>query len=167
MEADARLEALIDGELGELGFELVKLEISIRGRRRILRLFIDHPDRGVTLDDCVRVTKAIGFVIDGEGLVEGPYNLEVSSPGINRPLTKPAHFSKFGGRMVRIEHARGTAGKETVIGSIAGTDGEAVTVDTGAGTRRIAFGDITRANLHGEQWEIPKGTWKKRRSRRG
>jgi ribosome maturation factor RimP len=167
VKADARLESLIDGELGTLGFELVKLEISIRGRRRILRLFIDHPERGVTLDDCVRVTKAIGFAIDGEGIIPGLYNLEVSSPGINRPLTKPAHFKRFAGRTARIEHTGGAAGRETVIGVIAGADDEAVTVDSDAGTRRIAFKDIIRGNLHGEQWEIPKGAWKKGRSRRG
>jgi ribosome maturation factor RimP len=165
MDPDVRLEGIVSRELEELGYELVKIEMPVRGRRRIVRLFIDRPERGVTIDDCVRVSRAIGFVLDGEGIVPGPYNLEVSSPGINRSLTKPAHFKRFAGHTVRIEHTAGSGGKETLIGSIVDAGDEAVTLETGQGARRVEFGAILKANLHGERWEISKGARARKRSR--
>ncbi len=165
MDPDVRLEDLVSRELENLGYELIKIEIPVRGRRRIVRLFIDHPEKGVTIDDCVRVSKAIGFVLEGEGIVSGPYNLEVSSPGIKRSLTKPAHFKKFAGHTVRIEHTAGRGGKETLIGSIVDADDETVTLDTDGRMTHIGFGTILKANLHGERWEIPKGARAKKRSR--
>lgn len=165
MDSDVRLKDIVSRELENLGYELVTIEMPARGRRRIVRLFIDHPEKGVTIDDCVRVSKAIGFVLDGEGIVPGSYNLEVSSPGINRSLTKPAHFKRFAGHTVRIEHTAGRGGKETLIGSIVDADDEAVTLETGGGMTHVEFGTILRANLHGERWEIPKGARAKKRSR--
>ncbi len=166
MDQDVRLEDFVSRELERLGFELVKLEMPVRGRRRIIRLFIDHPDKDVTINDCVQVTKAIGFVLEGEDFVPGPYNLEVSSPGINRSLTKPAHFKRFSGRMARIEHTARDGGKETLIGAIVGSDDETVTLRVAGEVRRIAFEEILRANLHGERWEIPKSKRGGKRHRR-
>lgn len=165
MDTDIRLEELVSGELEKLGYELVTIEMPVRGRRRIVRLFIDHPERNVTIDDCVRVSKAVGFVLDGEAIVPGPYNLEVSSPGINRALTKPTHFKRFTGHAARVERVTGHGGTETLIGGILDADDEAVTLETGGKRVRIEFGAVRKANLHGEDWEIPKGTKKKKRSR--
>jgi len=165
MDPDVRLEDLVSRELENLGYELVKIESPVRGRRRIIRLFIDHPERGVTIDDCVRVSKAIGFALDGEEAVSGPYNLEVSSPGINRALTKPAHYERFAGHTARIERAAGRGRKETQTGSIVGVEEETVTLDVAGEMKRIAFSTILRANLHGETWEIPKGAGAKKRPR--
>jgi ribosome maturation factor RimP len=156
MDLDVRLEDFVSWELEQLGYELVKLEMPVRGRRRIIRLFIDRPDKNVTIDDCVQVTKAIGFVLDGEDVIPGPYNLEVSSPGINRSLTKPAHFQRFSGRTARIEHTVENGKKETLIGTIVESDDETVTLRVAGEVKRIAFVEILKANLHGERWEIPK-----------
>jgi ribosome maturation factor RimP len=166
MDPQDHLEELVDRELANLGYELVKLEVSIRGRRRIVRIFIDRIDGGVTLDDCVQVTRAIGFVLDGEQIIPGPYNLEVSSPGINRSLTKPTHFERFKGHTARIEHAADSGRKETLIGTIVDADDAAVTVTEAGETRRISFGSILKANLHGEHWGIPKKTRGGKGSRR-
>jgi ribosome maturation factor RimP len=165
MNVDVRMEELVVAELDNLGYELIKLETNVRGRRRIVRIFIDRSGEGVTLDDCVQVTKRIGFVLDGEEIITGPYNLEVSSPGIDRSLTKPAHFERFKGHSARITHAGGSAGKETAVGIIVDTDDVAVTIRGDGGTRRIDFDTILKANLHGEHWEIPKGERNRGRSR--
>ncbi len=164
VDSDVHLKDVVSRELESLGYELVMIEMHVRGRRRIIRLFIDHPASGVTIDDCVRVSKAIGFILDGEGIVSGPYNLEVSSPGINRVLTKPDHFKRFTGHTARIEYTAVRGGKETLIGSIVEANEEAVTLETGGKMTLIGFGTICRANLHGENWEIPKGTKAKRRA---
>ena len=165
MDWEARLEELVNGELENLGFEFVTMEVPVRGRRRIVRLFIDNPEKGVTIDDCVRVSKAIGFALEGEAIIPGPYNLEVSSPGINRSLTKPAHFKRFTGHTARIEHTARHGGKETLIGGIVGVSDEAVTLETAGGTKSILLGAFLRANLHGEHWDIPKRRKTKKRPR--
>ncbi len=161
VELRAQLEELLDRELEQLGYELVKLDISLRGRRKIIRFFIDHPERDVTLDNCVQVTKAVGFVLEGGNIMIGPYNIEVSSPGINRPLTKREHFERFRGKIARIEHLKGDGKKDTAIGEIAGCEGDTVTVRSGNVETRIGLDTIVKANLHGEKWDIGK---KKHRS---
>lgn len=156
MGMEERFTELVSRELEALEYELVKLEARMRGKRKILRIFIDHPERDVTIDDCVRVTKAIGFVLDGEDLIAGSYNLEVSSPGIDRPLTRPAHFLRFRGERVKLEHIAQGGGRQTLIGDITGADDDSVTISTGGLERTIALGQITKANLHGRKWDIPR-----------
>lgn len=165
MNQQQYLENLVIGELENLGFELVKLETPTRGRKRILRIYIDCTDRDVTLDDCVRVTKMIGFVLDGEDLMPGSYNLEVSSPGMNRSLTKPEHFVRFRGRRAKVERKSGDS-KKTLIGKIMDADGVGVSLLVGGVRERIIFEDIIKANLYGERWEIAKGKKKKKRTGR-
>ena len=171
MRMEERLNELVSRELDALEYELVKLETRMRGKRKVLRIFIDHPERNVTIDDCVRVTKAIGFVLDGEDLITGSYNLEVSSPGIDRPLTRPAHFLRFRGERVKLEHLVQGGGRETLIGDIVDADDDAVTISAGGLERTIAHGQITKANLHGRKWDVPrmksgKGVPKDKRERR-
>lgn len=165
MERSEKLFEIVEEELDGLGFELVKLDFYSRGRKRVVRLFIDEPEKGVTLDDCVRVSKAVGFVLDGEDLMKGPYNLEVSSPGINRALSKPSHFRRFEGRTARIEHLVSEGKKETLTGEIAGADDSAVTVLVGGDKIRIEMDRIVKANLHGEKWDIGEGAKKNKRQR--
>lgn len=160
------LEELVAKEVDMLGFELIKLETVPRGRRKLLRLYIDHPERNVTIDDCVRVSKAIGFVLDGEDRVQGPYNLEVSSPGINRPLTKAEHFKRFVGKSSRVVYRSDGGGKETVIGKIVDSSDDRVTLNVGGETRRISMSNILKANLHGEQWEIQSTKPTRKRARK-
>lgn len=156
MELQTQLEEFLDRELEQLGYELVKLDMAYRGRRKIIRAFIDHPERDVTLDNCVQVTKAVGFVLEGENFIIGPYNLEVSSPGINRPLTKREHFERFCGKVARIEHIKGDGAKDTFIGEITGCEGDTVTVRNGNVEKKIGLDTIVKANLHGEKWDIGK-----------
>jgi ribosome maturation factor RimP len=146
VELERELGDLIERELGALGYELVKLESFFMGRRKVLRVFIDRSD-GVSIDDCVRVTKALGVVLDGIESIPGPYNLEVSSPGADRPLTKREHFERFLGERARVEYREEDGNKVSVRGEVAGVDADHVFLSADGEQRRIALGTILRANL--------------------
>jgi ribosome maturation factor RimP len=104
-----------------------------------LRLFIDHPD-GVTLDLCERVTHQLGDLRER-------YALEVSSPGLKRPLTKPAHFRRFLGRRARVRTHEATHGHRSFTGELVGASEDAVTIAADSGVVSIVYADIHRSNL--------------------
>jgi ribosome maturation factor RimP len=116
------LEAVIEPVLTTLGYELVHLEWTVSGRQRKLQIFVDH-DGGISLDDCARLSPILGNALDaaevadqagaeaadGAGfhgelarLLEAPYVLEVSSPGLERPLSRRSHYARFVGRLCRL-----------------------------------------------------------------
>ena len=109
---DDRLLGLIESLLDANGFELVDLE-QHRGKRMILRLFIDriHSDEGVTISDCSKVSKLLGPAIEVEELIEGAYVLEVSSPGVDRPLKKAKDFIRFKGQPARLSTREAVDGR--------------------------------------------------------
>ncbi|MBN2070653.1 MAG: ribosome maturation factor RimP [Candidatus Krumholzibacteriota bacterium] len=146
------LVALLNREIDALGFELVKLDRFSRGRREILRIFIDDAENGVTIDDCVKVTKALGLVLDGDELLPGSYNLEVSTPGMNRPLTKREHFVRFTGKSARVEYLGGQGEKSSLIGEIEGLEDDCLLLSKAGISEKIEFDRIVKANLHGEKW---------------
>ena len=104
-----------------------------------LRLFIDHPD-GVSLDLCERVTHQLGNVRER-------YALEVSSPGTERPLTKPAHFRRFLGRRARVRTRDAHDGHKSFTGELVGASDEEVTIAAATGVIAIPYVDIHRSNL--------------------
>jgi len=104
-----------------------------------LRLFIDHPD-GVTLDLCTRVTRALDEVTER-------YALEVSSPGRDRPLTKPAHFRRFLGRRARVRTRDARDGHRSFTGELVGASDDSVTIAADTGIIAIPYADIHRSNL--------------------
>lgn len=164
MIPDEQLSSTVENEVDLLGCELVKLDLISRGRRQVLRILIDRPGGNVSVDDCVKVSKAVGFVLEGEELIQGPYNLEVSSPGINRPLVKPAHFERFTGHGARVEYSGDTGEKKTVIGDIARVEDRSVVIVSAGEELAVGFDRIIKANLHGENWDIggTKGRGSKR-----
>jgi ribosome maturation factor RimP len=138
------IQADIETRLAETepGVEVILAEV-VGGR--LVRLFIDHPD-GVTLELCERVTKQLPEVRER-------YALEVSSPGTERPLTKPEHFRRFVGRRARVR-TRGGYGtpptRRSFTGELLGATDDAVTVAADTGVVSIAYHDIHRSNLLGE-----------------
>jgi ribosome maturation factor RimP len=112
---------------------------------RLVRLFIDHPD-GVTLELCERVTRQLPEIRER-------YALEVSSPGTERPLTKPEHFRRFVGRKARVRTRGGRAGadsRRSFTGELLGATDDEITVAADTGVVSIAYQDIHRSNLLGE-----------------
>jgi ribosome maturation factor RimP len=104
-----------------------------------LRVFIDHPD-GVSLDTCERVTHHLAELRER-------YALEVSSPGIERPLTKPAHFRRFLGRRARVRTREQRDGHKSFTGELVGASDEEVTIAASTGVIAIPYADIHRSNL--------------------
>jgi ribosome maturation factor RimP len=104
-----------------------------------LRLFIDHPD-GVTLELCERVTHDLGDLRER-------YALEVSSPGVDRPLSKPGHFRRFLGQRARVRTREARAGHKTFTGELVGASEEEVTIAAATGVIAIPYADIHRSNL--------------------
>ena len=151
----ATIEALIMPILTDLGMELVDLEFKREGHSWFLRLFIDKPG-GVTLDDCAEVSREVSALLEVEDPIEAPYRLEVSSPGIDRPLKKPADFDRFAGQLVKIKtrklldpDVRGHQ-RKTFVGELGGLDGTLVRLrqtDRRGGEISIALAEIDRANL--------------------
>ncbi len=124
----AGLEAL----LAESGFELVRME-KVTGRGARLALFADRADEPgtITLDDCAELSRRVSAWLDLEDPFAGPYRLMVSSPGVDRPLTKLSHCARFVGRQVKIRHRRADGQREAVTGTLDAIDGErlSLTVD--------------------------------------
>jgi len=142
------------------GLELVEVEYGREGGRWTLRLFIDKPGgsvpgQGVGIDDCQRASHAVETALEVADLVPHEYSLEVSSPGINRPLTRPEHFQKYVGQKVRVK----TFGplfdppRKNFLGVLVAFENDAAVVEVeGAGRFTIPRKDIAKANLEVE-WE--------------
>ena len=114
-----QLSAFVEEKLSKLGYELVAIEV-INHREKTLRLFIDQAidkTRGITIEDCVKVTRELDEPLEVSDVVKtvfnGPYELEVSSPGVDRPLQKPESFTRFAGQIARVQTFRALTGDET------------------------------------------------------
>jgi ribosome maturation factor RimP len=138
------IQADIEAHLAEAEPDVEVILAEVVGGR-LVRLFIDHP-KGVTLELCERVTRELPEVRER-------YALEVSSPGVERPLTKPEHFRRFVGRRARVR-TRGGSGspsnRRSFTGELLGATDDAVTVAADTGVVSIAYDDIHRSNLLGE-----------------
>lgn len=126
------------------GMELVDVSFRREGGGKILRVTIDR-DGGVDLEAISLVSKRISRRLDAEGFDPGPYSLEVSSPGLERPLRRPEDFAKRIGQKVKVKTVTEVGGSHVHVGSLLEADEEAVTVATEAGERRLALEDIASA----------------------
>jgi ribosome maturation factor RimP len=150
----------------ELGLELVDVEHRREGRGAVLRLLIDRPGGGVTLDELTAVSRQVSDVLDvRDDAVPGAYTLEVSSPGINRPLTRPNHFPPFVGKRVHVKTRRPIDERHSFRGVLAAAGPDGITI-TGDDQRPydIPFDLIARANY---QHEFPAVGKPRGASRRG
>lgn len=142
-----RIEQVLTGPLAELGLDVEAVEITPAGKRRVLRVAVDT-DGGPTLDDVAAATKVIDQVLesdgpDGAGDVMGelPYTLEVTSRGVDRPLTLPRHWRRNATRLVKVTLTDDT----TLTGRIGASDDEGASVDVDGTERRIAYTDVRKA----------------------
>jgi ribosome maturation factor RimP len=145
---------LVEGE----GCELVDVQYRREGGGWILRVFLDKR-AGVTLDDCQRVGQQLGDLLDVEDPIEHPYTLEVSSPGLQRPLVSEADFARFAGRLVRVQTEAPVEGQRRFRGRLLGIAGGLVRLEVEGGRHvEIPHAGVARANLVVE-WDgiKPKG----------
>jgi ribosome maturation factor RimP len=149
-----KLQPPIERQLALLGFELVCLESIKEGRDSILRLYVDHLDHGpqgdrpVTLDDCVAVNDGLVTWMDVEfPSLREDLGLEISSPGLDRPLTKPEHYHRFAGRLCRIQTRMPINGQKRFKGWIGGATAEAVTIEEDGALKTVPLEAIQKARL--------------------
>jgi len=135
--------------LKELGIELVEVQYRREQTGWILRLVIDKQD-GISLGDCAAVSREISQLLDIEDFVDQTYNLEVSSPGLNRPLKSMAEFERFVGRKAKIKTKEPISGEHVFIGKINKTEGESIVLEVGTREVTILFSQVTRARLEVE-----------------
>ena len=149
MAIDRTRERLVEEltpPLLEIGLDLEAVELTPAGRRRVLKVAVDR-DGGVTLDDVADATKEVSRLLDETDVMgEHPYTLEVTSPGVDRPLTLPRHWRRNLGRLVKVT----TVGGETVTGRIDGQDDEAVSLAVDGATRPIRYTDVAKAHVQVE-----------------
>jgi ribosome maturation factor RimP len=129
------------------GLEMVHTEVAGPEGHPVIRVFIDKPG-GVTHDDCSEVSTQIGTVLDVEDFIHSAYTLEVSSPGLERGLYKPADYERFAGRAVKIKTCSAIGNQRNFRGAIAGiTAGHVILEDRTSGRVEIPFDSIAKANL--------------------
>ena len=128
------------------GMELVDLEYRREGPRWMLRLFIDK-EGGVTVDDCARISRELGDLLDAKDVIPQAYILEVSSPGLNRRIRKKEDFSRFAGQKIQLWLVSPKDGRKKIVGDLVGVEGEEVVVNHTEGRISVALKDIAKANL--------------------
>jgi ribosome maturation factor RimP len=132
---EGRIADVIRPVVGEAGMDLESVRVTAAGRRRLLRVVVDS-DRGVSLDDAAAVSRALSAALDSVAVMgDFPYTLEVSSPGIDRPLTDPRHWRRAAGRMVRVSVTDSGA----ISGRVVSADAEGVTLDVDGTRRRFRY----------------------------
>lgn len=134
--------------LNASGFELVEVEVGGLGAATVLRLFVDKPGGGITLDDCTAATRVVNPVLDERDWFGGEYMLEVSSPGIDRPVRKVEDFVRFSGEVVRVQTHAPVAGRKKFKGKLEGIEDGLIRVTVEDGELvSIHIENVKRANL--------------------
>jgi ribosome maturation factor RimP len=145
--APEKLKQLVRQEVELLGYELVGVEFTGQGKgAAVLRIYIDHED-GITLDDCAEVSHQVSGVLDVEDPIKENYRLEVSSPGLDRPLFELAHFERFKGSKVRIKTRTRIDSRHRFTGMLTGVEENQVLIEEDGACYRISFEEIDSARL--------------------
>ncbi|HSW13178.1 MAG TPA: ribosome maturation factor RimP [Solimonas sp.] len=137
---------LLEPVIESMGYELVLLEFSPNTHNGLLRLFLDSPG-GIGVEDCEKVSREVAAVLDVEDPITTAYSLEVSSPGLDRPLAKPAHFERFANEQARIQLVAPKNGRRRFVGWIRASNDRAVTLETEQGLVEIEYSEMERARL--------------------
>jgi ribosome maturation factor RimP len=154
-ESKARVERVrsrVTPVVAREGFELIDVELTSEHGRAILRLYIDTippgtKERGVTVDDCSHVSRIVGDLLDIEEIIDGQYHLEVSSPGLFRPLTKPEHFDRVIGALVKVKTYEKVDGRRVFTGILKGHEKGMLKLEVDGHEYAVALEQIAKANL--------------------
>ncbi len=150
-DAVEQVRQLLYPILESMGLSLWDLEFHKQGPQWILRIFIDRETGGVTLTDCETVSRDLSVALDVEDIITHAYTLEVSSPGLDRTLSKPEHFARFTGNMIRIKTYQPINGQKVFRGKLLGLVDGTVKVELETGTViEIPMTGITKASLEVE-----------------
>jgi ribosome maturation factor RimP len=149
-----RLAGLLAEPIEALGLDLEAVDLSKAGKRSVLRVAVDK-DGGVDLDDVAAATREVSRLLDESDVMGGgSYTLEVSSPGVDRPLTLPRHWRRNASRLVKVT----LAGGDEVTGRIVATDDDAAELDVEGTRQRIPYADVSKAKIQIEFKRPPDGS---------
>lgn len=141
------IQALLTPAIEALGYECLGVEWSGHRRGRKLQVFIDAPG-GISVADCERVSREVEALLDLEDPIAGSYTLEVSSPGIDRPLFTPAQFARYRGETVSLTLVRPlSGGRRRLQGVLKAVEGDRIVLECGSETIEVEHGDVLRARL--------------------
>lgn len=130
-----------------MGYEVVRV-LFTGGRKPTLQVMTERSDgKDVTLDDCAEISRTISALLDVEDPIQGPYQLEVSSPGIDRPLTRRKDFSRFAGQLAKVEMTEALDGRRKFQGRLLGIEGDTIRLDQDGETLELDFNNVRRAKL--------------------
>ncbi|QNT68897.1 ribosome maturation factor RimP [Defluviicoccus vanus] len=142
-----RIAALVCPTIEAMGYGLVRVQVQGRQRMRLQIMAERNDDAAMTVDDCAALSRAISAVLDVDDPIASAYTLEISSPGIDRPLVRLTDYDRFAGFEARIELARMIDGRRRFQGRLIGTAGEDVRIDVAGVEVGLPFADIQRAKL--------------------
>jgi ribosome maturation factor RimP len=148
---DKRLAGLIQPVATAAGMDVESVRVSVVGKRRLLRVVVDS-DRGVSLDDAAEVSRQISALLDASNTMgEIPYTLEVSSPGVDRPLTEPRHWRRAARRLVKVK----VSGEGSLVGRVLAADDSGVTLDVDGSKRELGYGALGPGAIQVEFGRLP------------
>jgi len=141
------LAQLLEPTIAGMGYELADLELRTSGRDGIVRVFIDRQPDGIGLEDCEAVSRQVSAILDVEDPIPGHYTLEVSSPGLDRKLTKPAHFQRFTGERVKIRLRFPLEGRRNFSGELKSAGDDNIEVEVDGEVHSLPMATIESARL--------------------
>ncbi|WP_233712992.1 ribosome maturation factor RimP [Amaricoccus solimangrovi] len=143
---DRRLAAIVAPTIEGLGFELVRIRL-MSGKRAILQIMAERPEGWIEVDDCARISRAVSAVLDVEDPISGEYTLEVSSPGIDRPLTRLKDFERYADYEVKLETSELIDGRRRFKGVLRGVEDHEVLIEIPEGVIGLEFDWLSDAKL--------------------
>lgn len=143
---EQKLSEMLSPAVEALGFELLGIEFVRAGKHSILRLFIDHPD-GINVDHCAEVSHQVSAVLDVEDPISTEYNLEVSSPGMDRPLFKPSHYARSVGEVVSVKLKLAQDNRRNFKGELLSCDENKIVLNVDGETFELAISNIEKGNV--------------------
>jgi len=141
-----KLQLIVDNVVVSMGYELVGIEYLMHDKTGLLRVYIDS-EKGIVLDDCQAVSHQLSGVLDVEDPIAGNYNLEISSPGLDRPLFKAGDFQRFAGNKVKIKLARNQDGRKNFKGVLQGIQDDEVLLEVDGQEVRLPLANIEQSRL--------------------
>ncbi|WP_316673807.1 ribosome maturation factor RimP [uncultured Tolumonas sp.] len=143
---EQRLTEILDAPVVALGYELWGIEFIRAGKHSTLRVYIDHAN-GISVDDCAAVSHQVSALLDVEDPITTEYYLEVSSPGMDRPLLKPEHFARYIGQVTAVTLRMAVNNRRKYKGTIKQVEREMITLTIDGKDEILAFANIQQANL--------------------
>jgi len=153
-EIRTQVEALLQPIATRMGLEVVDVEIHGEAERTVLRVLVDRPDGGITVEECARVSEQLGRRLDLYDLFAHAYTLEVSSPGLDRPLRTDAEYRRFAGRRAEVQTSEPINGQRRFRGVVLGVVGDAVVLQVDDRQVQIPRAKILRSRLVVEQADL-------------